>query len=285
MAAEALPEGAHADDRPPDLSIVVPVNAQGDLDNVLSLLDDLDRYGGPYDVETMLVVNNFPEGEPPAAVARLEREGVVVLAIPRLPRRKGEAIVLSARMPGIRAARADCVVNFDADCRIPNPTALLNWYVETFQGGASAAYTRVGHHDVESALSVMVVLGVHHLSRWFKRALLRIPATRGSNYAVRRDLMVEFHEKGLIADDMNVGPTFKKLGGRVAYNAGRNFRVLTSGRMFRPGWSWITPYFLYRLRYNLRVLPVRAGVARFTGRESDPVRVYRDNRPVSADEL
>jgi hypothetical protein len=40
------------------------------------------------------------------------------------------------------------------------------------------------------------------------------------------------------------------------------------------------PYYVYRLRYNLRVLPVRAGVARRTGREHDPVRRYENNSVV-----
>ena len=36
----------------PDASIVVPVNAQGDLENVLTLLDDLGRYEGPHEFES-----------------------------------------------------------------------------------------------------------------------------------------------------------------------------------------------------------------------------------------
>ncbi|MGH7202579.1 MAG: hypothetical protein ACREJB_18375, partial [Planctomycetaceae bacterium] len=71
-----------------------------------------------------------------------------------------------------------------------------------------------------------------------------------------------------------------RLAGRVAYSGRSELAVLTSGRMFRPGWKRILPYFLYRLRYNLRVLPVRNDVARRTGRERDPVRRYVDNRPV-----
>ena len=50
--------------------------------------------------------------------------------------------------------------------------------------------------------------------------------------------------------------------------------------MLSPGWRELPGYFLYRLRYNLRVLPVRQGVARRTGREHDPIRRYLDNRPV-----
>ena len=49
----------------PDASIVVPVNAQGDLENVLTLLDDLGRYAGPHEFETLLVVNNFAQGRRP----------------------------------------------------------------------------------------------------------------------------------------------------------------------------------------------------------------------------
>lgn len=269
----------------PDLSIVVPVNAQGDQSNIHTLLDDLERYGGPYDVETIVVLNNFPEGEEtPPGLEELERRDVTVLPVASPPRKKGEAIVMAARMPGIAAARSEQVVTFDADCRIPNPTALLNWYVGAFQDGAQAAYTRVGHHDYRRVPSVLFIFAIHHVSRWFKRVVLRIPATRGSNYAVRRDLMVQFHERGLLADDLNVGPTFKKLAGRVAYASRRDLRVLTSGRVFRGGWKPIVPYFLYRLRYNVRVLPVREDVLRFTGREKDTVRCYHDNRPIQAED-
>jgi hypothetical protein len=56
--------------------------------------------------------------------------------------------------------------------------------------------------------------------------------------------------------------------------------VLTSGRMFAGGWRKLWRYLRYRLRYNVRVLPVRPGVAARTGREHDPVREYRANRPV-----
>ena len=49
----------------PDASIVVPVNAQGDLENVLTLLDDLGRYEGTHEFETVLVVNNFAQERRP----------------------------------------------------------------------------------------------------------------------------------------------------------------------------------------------------------------------------
>ena len=46
----------------PDVSVVVPVNAQGDLSNVVRLLGDLARYAGPHRLD------RFPTG--PAADSR-----------------------------------------------------------------------------------------------------------------------------------------------------------------------------------------------------------------------
>jgi hypothetical protein len=267
----------------PDISIVVPVNAQGDLQNVERLLGDLARYRGPHSVEKILVVNNFPEGEPPGEAEKLRERVDVVLTIPNV-RRLGEAIGFTARIPGVRAASAGSVVLFDADCRVPNPTQLINWYVKEFERGAQAAYTHVGFHEVVKAPTVYAYLAVHHLVRWIKRRILGIPTTRGSNYAVRRAAMLELYDAGLLADEMNVGPTFKRLKGKVSYGSSRRLMVLTSGRMFRPGWHLLGPYLLYRLRYNARVLPVRRGMAHRTGREDDPDRRYENNKPIRAED-
>lgn len=265
--------------RPPDVSVVVPVNAQGDLENVRSLLDDVAAYEGPHSVETILVVNNFLAGRIPPEVAELRRTGAVVLAIPSV-RRPGEAVGFSARIPGLRAASAPYAVLFDADCRVPDATALLNWYVEELRRGAVAAYTPVAFYDFDRALSVWAFFAVHYAARWVKRCIFRIPTTRGSNYGVQCDAVLDLYEQGLLADEMNVGPTVKRFKGPVAYASGKPLRVLTSGRMLSAGWGWLAPYFLHRLRYNIRVLPVRPGVAEVTGRERDPVRRYRNNRPV-----
>jgi glycosyltransferase involved in cell wall biosynthesis len=262
----------------PVLSIVVPVNAQGDLDNVLALLDDLDAYGGTHPIETVLVVNNFPPDAPPVdAVADLERRGTVVLAIPAL-RRPGEAIGFSARIPGARAATSPWLVSFDADCRIPDATSLLDWYVEAFRDGASGAYSHVGYRDIRPGLSIKARLAAHHGARWLKRNLLHIPTVRGSNYGIRRDLLLQLYDDGLLADDMNVGPTLRHFGHKVAYSGDRRHVVLTSGRMFRGGWRKLGRYLAYRLRYNRRVLPVREGAARRTGRERDRDRTFVDNQ-------
>ena len=92
--------------------------------------------------------------------------------------------------------------------------------------------------------------------------------------------MLDLYNQKMLADEMNVGPTIKASGHRVAYSGLRRHYVLTSGRMFRPGWLRIIPYNWYRFKYNLRTLPVRPNVARHTKRESDPVRRYVNNRPV-----
>ena len=278
-AAEEVPNEERAEaGATPDISVVIPVNAQGDLENVEHLLSDIASYQGRLSVETILVVNNFPPGEVPPQVERL-RERAVVLTIPNV-RKFGEAVAFSGRMQGMRIARAPYVVVTDADCRLRSSTAFIDWYYEQLSTWAHAAYTHVVFLDPHPAPSVRFKLGLSYLARWVKRVILRIPITRGASYGVRRDEMQELYAAGVLADEMNVGPAFKRLVGPVAYGSGKELQVLTSARMFRPGWVSAVPYFLYRLRYNLRVLPVRPGVAHVTGRENDPVRRYRNNRPV-----
>src|SRR5688572_14203357 len=118
-----------------DVSVVVPVNAQGDVDNVRNLLGDLARYDGAHSVETILVFNNFPEGTIPAQVEEYRPLVDKVVAVPNV-RQPGVAVPLAARMPGVRAASSQIVVLFDADCRVPDPTRLLDWYIAQFRRGA-----------------------------------------------------------------------------------------------------------------------------------------------------
>lgn len=265
----------------PEASVIIPVNAQGDLENVGTILADLSRYRGPHRLEIVFVVNNYPADAPPGAIERYRELGVRVIAIPNV-RRPGEAVGFTARIPGLREARSEFGLLFDADCRIPDPSALIDWYVARMGEGASVAYTHVDYHDLKSVWSVRVRIVAHHAARWFKRVVLGIPTTRGSNYAVRRSKLLELYDAGLLADEMNVGPAMKASGGRIAYSNARRLRVLTSGRMFSGGWVRLARYLRYRLRYNLQVLPVRPGVARYTGRQNDPVRRYVDNRPVDS---
>lgn len=243
---------------PPDASVVVPVNAQADLETVLGVVGKVAGYHGERSFEVVLVINNYPPGEPPPEIEAYAGAGMRVVAVPSVWR-EGEAVCLTARVPGARAAFSERVILFDADCLILNPTRVLDWYVEQFERGAQAAYTHVGYYDLRPLWSVRTRIAAHHLARWAKRVILRIPTTRGSNYAVDRSVFLRLYEQGLLVDDLNVGPAVKAAGGRVAYSRARSLRVLTSGRKFRGGWRKLVRYLRYRLLYNVRVLQVRAG--------------------------
>lgn len=245
---------------PPTASIVIPVNAKADLDTVLTVLADVARYDGRNAFEIVLVINNYPPDEPPDAIERYRSAGMTVVAVPSVWRR-GEAVCLTARVPGIREAAADRIVLLDADCRVPDPTSLLDWYVEEFAGGAHVAYSRVDYFDLRSLWSVRARILAHRAARWCKRAIFRFPTTRGSNYGVRRDAFLALYDDGRIADDLNVGPAAKAKGYSIAYSGDRRLAVLTSGRKFRGGWRKLVLYLVYRLRYNIRLL-MPTGTAR-----------------------
>lgn len=257
-------------DTTPGASVVIPVNARGDLDNVVGLLRDLAAYRGPHRFDVVLVLNNFEPGGPAPGGRELASLGVNVLEVPDLRPPAGQVVPLTGRLHGLGAARADWVVLFDADCRVPNATPLLDWYVGRGAAGDGCAYSRVGYWGLRPGWSIRARMWAHHGSRWAKRVLLRIPTTRGSNYAVDRRLLEALHGRGLIADELNVGPAIRADGHRVTYGAGSALTVLTSGRMFRGGWGRLARYLRYRLAYNLRVIPVRPGVARRTHRQHDP---------------
>jgi hypothetical protein len=242
----------------PDASVVIPVNAQEDLENVLGILGDVARYEGPATLEVVLVINNYAEERPPPEIAGYERTGVRVVAVPSVWR-AGEAVCLSARVPGIRVASSERIMLFDADCRISNPSLLLDWYAEQFDRGAQVAYTAVDYYDLRPLWSVRARMLAHHLARWIKRAILRIPTTRGSNYATDRTLFLRLYEDGFLTDDLNVGPAAKAAGGRVVYSRAKGLTVLTSGRRFQGGWWKLARYLYYRLGYNLRVIGTSKG--------------------------
>lgn len=241
----------------PDATIVAPVNAQADLENVLDLLDEVARYRGRRTFEVVLVVNNYPPEDPPREIEAYAAAGMRVVAVPSVWR-TGEVVSFTARIPGARAAASERLVLFDADCRIPNPGLLLDWYVDQFEARvAQAAYTHVDYYDLRPLRSVRARILLHHLARWVKRTILRIPTLRGSNYAVNRILFLRLYEQGFLTDDLNVGPAIKAAGGTIAYSGLRELRVLTSGRRFRGGWRRLARYLAYRLGYNLRILPAR----------------------------
>jgi hypothetical protein len=243
--------------RPPAASVIVPVNAQADLETVMAPLTDLSTYVGRHALEVVLVVNNYPADQPPdEQIERYRKMGLTVIATPSC-RRPGVLPSLSARVVGLQAAAAEATIHFDADVRIPNATMLLDWYVEQFRRGACAAYTHVGYFDLPDDLSVRLRLLVHIVARWCKRNLLGIPTLRGSNYAVQRTAMLRLWNDSRLVDELNVGPTFQRLVGRVSYSGSPDLVVFTSGRYWHGGWRNVLRYFRYRLGVNMRRLPVR----------------------------
>lgn len=259
----------------PDASVVIPVNAQGDLQKVLRLLTDLSLYNGEHSLEIILVINNYPPQEPPPEAEQYRELAITTVLVPNALRRPGVAAPLSARMCGVEAAVSDPVILFDADCRVPFPNDLLDWYIQQFEMGAKLAYTPVDYYELGDHWSIRFRIHVHHLMRWVKRVPLRIPVTRGSNYAVDRQMMLKLYDEDYLADDLNAGPAFKSTGAKVVYCGAPNLKVLTSGRVFTPGSVYrLYRYFKYRLRYNLKVLPVRRDAYLHTGRVGEAKKRY-----------
>jgi hypothetical protein len=262
----------------PDASVIVPVNAQGDLDNVFRVISDVAQYNGNNCIEIVIVVNNYEEEEPPD-VRRHTDLGLTVLMIPNV-RREGEVVSFTARVPGVRAAASENAILFDADCKLVNATDLIDWFIRELNAGATLAYTHVDYFDLDPGFIVQLRVFIHHASRWVKRVIFRIPIARGSSYAVNRTIFLEAYDKDMLADELNVGPVVKAMGHKIAYTQARNLRVLTSGRMFKGGWVQLFKYFRYRLRYNLKMLPVGEDTRKRTDRHKAPVRKYVNNRPV-----
>ncbi len=164
---------------------------------------------------------------------------------------------MAARIPGVKLARSQNVLLFDADVHIPNPAALIDWYVNRLQEGYDLAYTHVDYTDLPPGISVKARMFVHHASRWIKRSLLHIPTSRGSNYAIRRDLMLDLFNQGRIPYDIHVGPVVKSIGGRIAYSGAKELVVLTSGRFFDRGWKVLFAYLVWRTGYYFRILKMK----------------------------
>ncbi|MCS6840387.1 MAG: glycosyltransferase family 2 protein [Roseiflexus sp.] len=262
--------------RRPDGSIIVPVNAQADLERVWTVINDLLRYQGQHTFEIIVMVNNYPPDDPPMLDA-FHQTGLRVVSQPdvRLP---GIRVAVTARVHGARVAASSLTIHFDADCRVPDPTALLDWYVEQFAAGARAAYTPVNFCDLHDDAATQARVAIHHLARWFKRRVIGVPTIRGSNFAIDRDLFIELFNAGYLPADFSIGPVLRAMRAPVAYNGSPRLAVLTSGRYFERGWKELARYLIYRLHYNAQMLRVRAGMTNPDDRQANgdrPYRIYR----------
>ena len=241
---------------PPRASIVIPVNAQKDLSRILLVTSDLAAYKSSEPIEFILVVNNYPQENPPKEIEEYTRLGFRVLAVPKVDYRGGVAI--AARILGIELARSESLLLFDADCRIPNADALLSWYITQLESGVDLAYTHVDYFDLPSGMSTRVRMFIHHASRWFKRVVLGVPTCRGSNYAIKRQLILDLYAQGRLPYDIHVGPVLKSIGGKIAYSGARELVVYTSGRFFTGGWKELIMYLVWRVGYYRRILTSRS---------------------------
>ena len=238
-------------DLSPNASIVIPVNAKKDLTRVLNIAVDITKYRGENSFEVILVINNFPSENPPKEIEEYDQVGFKVLGIPIVSHQGGVAI--AARIPGIKIAQSETVLLFDSDCRIPNPDALLDWYISMLETDVDLAYTHVDYIDLPSGLSVRVRMLMHHFVRWFKRNIVGIPTSRGSNYAIKRKMMLDLYSQGRLPYDIHVGPTVKAVGGKIVYSGDKELIVLTSGRFFAGGWKELITYLIWRIGYYNRI--------------------------------
>jgi hypothetical protein len=237
----------------PEATIIVPVNAQNDLGNFYNLLEDLGRYTGNHRYEVIAIVNNYPLENPPKDVEHLQSLGIRVISIPDA-RKPGETVSFSARVPGIMAASTEKTIHFDADCRIPNITAILDYYIEQLNEGCQLAYTRVDFFDLPELLVIRIRVAIHHGARSLKRNILKIPTPRGSNYAVSKAVFLQLYETGGLRDDIQLGPNIKEIGGKHRYCNSKEMTVLTSGRKIRKSWPRIFRYIFRRLLFNIRYI-------------------------------
>lgn len=235
----------------PFASIVIPVNAQKDLSRILAVASDLAAYKGNQSIEFILVVNNYPAESPPREIDEFIKLGFIVLSIPKVEYRGGVAI--AARILGIELAHSEFVLLFDADCRIPDANSLVDWYITQLRSGFDLAYTHVDYMDLPTGMATKARMFIHHASRWFKRVILGIPTCRGSNYAIKRQLILNLYSQGKIPYDIHVGPVLKSVGAKIAYSGDRKLVVFTSGRFFNGGWGELVMYLAWRIGYYRRI--------------------------------
>ncbi len=238
----------------PDASIIIPVNARMDLALVHNLLSDLFQYQGHSLLEFVLVINNYAPEAPPQEIEQYRRLGANLAAVPDV-RRPGEVVIISARALGARTSRSPYNLHFDADVRIPDATALVDWYIQSLSRGAGLAYSRVEFYNLPDKPATRVRLVIHHSTRWAKRSLLGIPTARGSNYAITRALFLQLYEEGRLSVDIQVGPAARLAGARSVYSGRKEHRVYTSARKQSGRWLRLFPYFLHRLYFNLKATP------------------------------
>ncbi len=224
------------------------------MENVVNVLEQVAAYSGKHTIEIVLVINNFDADLPPVGINHFKHFPISLVLAPSA-RKPGEVIIMSARALGVYSAISEITIHVDCDCKINNINKLIDWYVENLNNGYDVAYSHVGYDEIRSDLSVYTKILIHHLSRWFKRVILGIPTTRGSNYAIKKSLFLKLYEQGKLRVDLQVGPQAKLAGKKIIYSGKKDLQVLTSARRFKGGWYKLFKYMRYRLKYNINATP------------------------------
>lgn len=240
-------------DADPNASVIIPVRSRTQLTHSLALLSDLARYHGDYTLEFILVVDDFELI--PEESEYFRNIGVhLVFTEPDGPERAGGTIDVRAR--GVRAARAGITLHFAPDVRIPDPSALIDWYIESLYSEYQLAYTWIDFENRPGRLSTRLSLVVLNVLRSLKRTLLGVPTTRGCNYAVTRSLFLELYETGQLSADINIGLAARLAEARSRYSKEPRLRVVLSTRKYSARTLLYPARILRSLNYNLRAVPV-----------------------------
>ncbi len=234
----------------PNASVIVPVGSPAELKQVFCLLSDLSHYRGSYSLECLLALPAGQPWLPPERLALLDSLGLRVVFTSA--RGRGG---LAARGCAAQAARAGILLHFAADTRLPDPTALVDWYVRSLFGKFQLAYSRVDFYGLPGSPGVRLSLFVLNGLRALKRRLLGVPTPRGSNYAITRSLFLDLYEAGTLSEEHPVGLAARLAQARSRYAADRRLRAYIPAHKFSPRTLLSPARILRRLRANLRALP------------------------------
>lgn len=236
----------------PNASVIVPVGSPAGLQQVFYLLADLACYEGFYSLECLLALPAGQDWPPAEKLELLEALGLRLVFIPAGVWEQG---ALAARAFAAQAARAGVLLHFASDTRLPDPTALLDWYVGSLSGSYQLAYSRVDFYGLPERAGVRLSLRLLDGLRLVKRRLLGVPTPRGSNYAITRALFLDLYEAGKLSDDTPVGLAARLAQARSRYSSDRRLRACVSAHKFNPRTLLSPARMLRRLRLNLRALP------------------------------
>jgi hypothetical protein len=239
----------------PNASLIVPISARSGFSLIQGLIGDLARYRGSYTLEIILMVAASLAGSAPEEIEHLRGLGLQVIAAPE-GGQNWEAVQLEARAQGVEAARAGITLHFSPDARLPDATALIDWYIQSLYSVYQLAYSQISYYGLPDGMNTRLSLALVDTFRKVKRVLLGVPTTRGSNYAINRHLFLKLYESGKLTVDLPVGLAVRLAEARSRYSSERRLQVYLSAHKYSPQSLLNLHRILRRLRYNLRAIPL-----------------------------